>query len=288
LLVVIAIIAILAAILFPVFAQAKEAAKSTTCLSNGKGIATAALLYANDFDDDITPWEINYRRTTTGKPLNPHVTASLDGQVDGLWTETIQPYMKNKGILFCPSTSLGNIQKAMDDAACDGNGVAGSGSVGAGVWPPLSYPRGKSLGWQNDMASYYSLPWNLWGNVLYQNGVDLCNKDGLDPYAHYPGGGWYTDFATAEREAHFSNVPLTSVNEPARTALSGDAGTYIYPSVSRTGILFGCEGRFRHKGTGANYSFCDSHASYLPNNPERFLAATSGGCLYEKYFSYDR
>jgi prepilin-type N-terminal cleavage/methylation domain-containing protein len=51
LLVVIAIIAILAAILFPVFAQAKAAAKKTACLSNAKQIGTAALIYATDHDD---------------------------------------------------------------------------------------------------------------------------------------------------------------------------------------------------------------------------------------------
>ncbi len=51
LLVVIAIIAILAAILFPVFAQAKEAAKKTACLSNGKQIGTAVMLYLGDSDD---------------------------------------------------------------------------------------------------------------------------------------------------------------------------------------------------------------------------------------------
>lgn len=52
LLVVIAIIAILAAILFPVFAQAKSAAKKTSCLSNVKQMATAAQLYLGDFDDN--------------------------------------------------------------------------------------------------------------------------------------------------------------------------------------------------------------------------------------------
>src|SRR4051794_16440535 len=51
LLVVIAIIAILAAILFPVFAQAKAAAKKTACLSNVKQMATAAQLYLGDNDD---------------------------------------------------------------------------------------------------------------------------------------------------------------------------------------------------------------------------------------------
>ena len=51
LLVVIAIIAILAAILFPVFAQAKEAAKKTKCVSNQKQLGTAFMLYSSDYDD---------------------------------------------------------------------------------------------------------------------------------------------------------------------------------------------------------------------------------------------
>ncbi len=51
LLVVIAIIAILAAILFPVFAQAKAAAKKTSDLSNIKQMGTATVMYNNDYDD---------------------------------------------------------------------------------------------------------------------------------------------------------------------------------------------------------------------------------------------
>src|SRR2546423_13888476 len=53
LLVVISIIAILASILFPVFARAKEAAKKTTCLANMRQIGVAFTLYLNDFDDTM-------------------------------------------------------------------------------------------------------------------------------------------------------------------------------------------------------------------------------------------
>src|SRR5436190_5033002 len=53
LLVVIAIIAILAAILFPVFAQARERARQTSCLSNIKQLGTALLMYVQDYDETL-------------------------------------------------------------------------------------------------------------------------------------------------------------------------------------------------------------------------------------------
>ena len=58
LLVVIAIIAILAAILFPVFAQAKAAAKQSVCLSNNKQLGAAMMLYLND-NNDLFPSSVN-------------------------------------------------------------------------------------------------------------------------------------------------------------------------------------------------------------------------------------
>src|SRR6476660_7967870 len=85
LLVVIAIIAILAAILFPVFAQAKEAAKKTSCLGNLKQLATATFLYAGDADDTLcqTSWE----SANTQQPFNPA------GKYQIHWTYLMQPYI---------------------------------------------------------------------------------------------------------------------------------------------------------------------------------------------------
>jgi prepilin-type N-terminal cleavage/methylation domain-containing protein len=68
LLVVIAIIAILAAILFPVFAQAKLAAKKTSGLSQVKQIGTAMQLYVGDYDDVLFPYRLN---GGAGQTINP-------------------------------------------------------------------------------------------------------------------------------------------------------------------------------------------------------------------------
>lgn len=84
LLVVIAIIAILAAILFPVFAQAKEAAKKTADLSNTKQHATATIMYSGDYDD-VFPRQV-YRRPN----------ADVGGwQAPFTWREGLMPYVKN-------------------------------------------------------------------------------------------------------------------------------------------------------------------------------------------------
>jgi prepilin-type N-terminal cleavage/methylation domain-containing protein/prepilin-type processing-associated H-X9-DG protein len=93
LLVVIAIIAILAAILFPVFAQAREKARQISCLSNLKQIATAMHLYSQDFDEkipsllQIAPW-------------HPRARPS-DGSLAWVWM--IEPYVKNHQVFYCPS-----------------------------------------------------------------------------------------------------------------------------------------------------------------------------------------
>ena len=88
LLVVIAIIAILAAILFPVFAQAKVAAKKTANLSNTKQYVLGAIMYSGDYDDQ-TPIAQN------DDPNQPEGLPTFLGLI-------IQPYMKNWDLLRCP------------------------------------------------------------------------------------------------------------------------------------------------------------------------------------------
>jgi prepilin-type N-terminal cleavage/methylation domain-containing protein/prepilin-type processing-associated H-X9-DG protein len=104
LLVVIAIIAILAAILFPVFAQAREKARQTVCLSNLKQIGLGGLMYMQDYDEKFYPYVGEFTATKrvfwhSGYSVNtPKWTTRTDW---GL----LDPYMKNAAIEDCPSAS---------------------------------------------------------------------------------------------------------------------------------------------------------------------------------------
>jgi len=85
LLVVIAIISILAAILFPVFAQAKSAALSSVCLSNVRQISTGEILYQADFDDRFES-EVKIGMESVGDPM----------------VDELRPYLKSRTVLNCP------------------------------------------------------------------------------------------------------------------------------------------------------------------------------------------
>jgi len=111
LLVVIAIIAILAAILFPVFAQAREKARQTSCLSNTKQMGLSILMYVQDYDETF------------------HI-----GQQDNwnnAWPVAVQPYCKNLQMFRCPSDADRTYQS------------------GGGTWQgaPISYAVNGLIAW---------------------------------------------------------------------------------------------------------------------------------------------
>ena len=100
LLVVIAIIAILAAILFPVFAQAKAAAKKTAALSNFKQVGLGLTMYAND-SDDVNVYANPLRNDATNA-WEPDDQGNPGNWWSGGWMFKTQPYLKNKNIFVSP------------------------------------------------------------------------------------------------------------------------------------------------------------------------------------------
>ena len=109
LLVVIAIIAILAAILFPVFAQAREKARAIACLSNTKQIGLAYAQYTQDYDE-MTP-NISKAKTGVGLDGQPYVQT---------WYMILQPYVKSQTVFLCPDrTATFTVQNTKPSGAAD-------------------------------------------------------------------------------------------------------------------------------------------------------------------------
>jgi prepilin-type N-terminal cleavage/methylation domain-containing protein/prepilin-type processing-associated H-X9-DG protein len=186
LLVVIGIIGILAAMLFPVFAQAREKARAAVCLSNCKQIGASIMLYADDYDESIVPW-LTARET----PDQPHSQR--------IWVAKLQPYIKNgggtqaSGVFNCPSYTDANLFKASDAPDCDGPGSLEQ------AFPP------------QEVYAHY-------GIVYQMNGVAGSGTQ-QDPYYEYAGSyGYPADQGGLTRS-------LASVMRPAETALVGDGIT---------------------------------------------------------------
>ncbi len=143
LLVVIAIIAILAAILFPVFAQARAKARQVSCLSNQKQVGTALMMYVQDYDE-VFPMAFGTNAAGAWRvgaygpvPANwrPGSSASYlrHGQV--FWANAIQPYMKSYAALLCPEGTVTDL-------------------AGVNYTAPVTTPLGVSYGYNGLLHTY--------------------------------------------------------------------------------------------------------------------------------------
>jgi prepilin-type N-terminal cleavage/methylation domain-containing protein len=247
LLVVIAIIAILAAILFPVFAQAREKARSISCLSNAKQMGTAVMMYAQDYEEAIVPWISCGAGQGCGNPT----------RAERLWPMKLQPYIKNgggigpQGIFKCPSYSDSKLMEAADSPDCDGPGAL------APYFPPL------------ERYADYGIAWHQASMV--GSGTQV------DPYWQFPGS-----FAYPPAYGPVTRT-LAEIKRPAETALVTDGITIVGGGYFV--ITFGCEAAAMHTG-GGNHVFLDGHAKWLARNSERYLAQTSNGAWYKRFYCF--
>jgi len=153
LLVVIAIIAILAAILFPVFAQAKLAAKKTSSLSNVKQLGLAIQMYLNDYDDRYLP---AFNGATPGGAWGEYSSAGVDLHI--LWDINIQPYVKSINLFFSPVDSEAGHE--LNNLSWAGVGI----SFGTNGW---------LTGWNNGFLLHGPMGIEGWQGWL--NGADGTN-----------------------------------------------------------------------------------------------------------------
>ncbi|GIV17563.1 MAG: hypothetical protein KatS3mg022_2998 [Armatimonadota bacterium] len=241
LLVVIAIIAILAAILFPVFAQAREQARKTQCLSNAKQIGLASMMYAQDYDETLpeTGWV-----GPCSAPQSQGCRVDTSGS-DPYWSGVfafplaIMPYQKNYQILVCPSDpDKGGFNKY-------GSYCYEAQLLAAGV--PRAYSGIRSV--VNGMRDV--LPLSYAGN-------------------YYLAGGYYVSWDAYDCR---KMLPMASIQFPAQTFYVTDvgsriesngnafAGWYIAPGYDNSAPNRRWPKGQRHQN-GRNWIFADGHAKY--------------------------
>lgn len=123
LLIVISIVSILAAILFPVFAKARENARRSACQSNLKQLGIAQVMYAQDYDELVMP-----------------VAAG-----DQRWPEILSPYIKMRAFVICPTADYNSATSfgiTYQEAVNDPTGVTPSGATNDyvyGLYPSYGY-----------------------------------------------------------------------------------------------------------------------------------------------------
>ncbi|WP_025226641.1 prepilin-type N-terminal cleavage/methylation domain-containing protein [Fimbriimonas ginsengisoli] len=251
LLVVIAIIAILAAILFPVFAQAKEAAKKSACLNNNKQIGLGTMLYSNDFDDTL--------------PMGSYLLAGMPAAVTV--QDLVEPYLK----VGSGSAGRPDAPAARKDTAfwtCPDMGTnfipKTAGDPDPGPFPAQFYSRS---------ASYIPN-----GNIMPTMHVAALAR------------GWFPGAirAITSLEAP-SNVVLFTEGWGYIGTTAGDDWTSGcrgqeegFPTIP--GKILGradnyCAGRYRHNG-GAVYVLADGHTKWFASPQSSWRAPSTSGAAY--------
>ena len=228
LLVVIAIIAILAAILFPVFAKARAQARKASCISNMKQLATAQLMYVQDFDEKYSHWQDNNMWGSTLQPLTP------GGQhYDAMWMAQTLPYIKNTGVFGCPNDARDT------DPVNGGNAAGWNYAFANGKYFLCSYGISEYLVGQGGKYSKIASITYPANTVLYTSaGGPLINDWGYCDASHLVAQGvsrtWY---------ANYSDWP------PDDTTQAG------YDKYNK----------YAQHEPGSVIAYTDGHAAYLPN-----------------------
>jgi prepilin-type N-terminal cleavage/methylation domain-containing protein/prepilin-type processing-associated H-X9-DG protein len=276
LLVVIAIIAILAAILFPVFAQAKGAAKKTACASNMRQIGLGVVMYQADWDDTFCP----------GYYYNsPNGPGSLDNSGINAWSGLIMPYVKSYKVFVCPEDKIKG--QAPTNFLGDnlGEGVPGGAISGAAIQdnqaPRSSYgvneqlmprPRGGVGG------TLVGQPQNIVGagqvddpsNTItiveftdYLNALSGGGPGGVKFKSHRPVDALALDAAGTipYDTSNTNNSPIYTVSPNASKTLFDAQPTIPFGASSFPHIVYMNSGR--HGGAlGNNFVYMDGHVKF--------------------------
>jgi len=245
LLVVIAIIAILAAILFPVFAQARESARTASCSSNVKQLSLAVLQYIQDYDEKF-PIAQSVLYPATQAPDTPW--GLWRSHYIG-WDKICQPYIKNTQVFHCPSAPDGP-----DSGSTVAQGADDSWRTGANQYFLNKQLSGdpQTEGWVSDFR-----PQKL-ANLAFPAMTILVGEGtagGATGQINHEYDGW----AYADGHHHMLNGMWGQADSDPWSNTPQQLCTY--GNQVNHSVWSGIPDLKRHKD-GANYSFSDGHVKW--------------------------
>ena len=230
LLVVIAIIAILAAILFPVFAQAREKARQTSCLSNEKQLGLGVLQYVQDYDEMFPP--------------------ASNVWVDS-WSITTQPYVKSYAVFRCPSDGDTDLRPALIPWA--GVSISYGANMDNNGYAFGSFKALGPFGLGNPSTGFWYIPSLMLADIKQPTGgIMLAEKHNGDSRA-VGGDGNASNYSAGFTEAGWvGNIDGTTPS----LIPNGTRAAAKYPN--------GPDGAVSAKHAQmANFLFCDGHAKAM-------------------------
>ncbi|HWD37350.1 MAG TPA: prepilin-type N-terminal cleavage/methylation domain-containing protein [Fimbriimonas sp.] len=245
LLVVIAIIAILAAILFPVFAQAKAAAKRTADLSNVKNIALGMIMYGGDYDDCVAP-------VMQGYWDQPRYNLIL-------WKDSVLPYIKNGGLYPRPG------EPPYTRAQQGDGGIFNSPTYDFGFGPNADGNTG-------DSSTRFPVSFGVNCDAGKNEGIAGSNADSGQTNEYSTIWPWVQWWSWTQPYNSGGSGNFTALQNPANTAMIVPTRSE-YPNVQANYFAYGCNnpgngcttlanGLTVMRGSGnkiVNLSFFDGH-----------------------------
>lgn len=158
LLVVIAIIAILAAILFPVFAQARAQARKTSCLSNVKQLTLSIAMYTQDYDETLP------LIFSAGSFTDPEVFYPFGSVPTASWHNLVKPYIKNWQLSICPDSQMTQSDPVNFYDPFLNFGMPPLSAIhGKAQWGDRYYSQGQQVYWQGVGGSFGDSGWTEGG-----------------------------------------------------------------------------------------------------------------------------
>jgi prepilin-type N-terminal cleavage/methylation domain-containing protein/prepilin-type processing-associated H-X9-DG protein len=281
LLVVISIISILAAILLPALARAREAANRVSCANNLKQLGLSFIMYAGENGGVLPPGATNRAWGETGLPIGSSTAggypANLVRNNFTFEARAVYPdFLADMRVLVCPSGLVGRGTPKdrwfMDETFSLDRIPADvlNNAQNSAVLARLQGLRGDCECVTNQMYTYFPYAivtdeqglflWDELSRRMYIGDTDFMTEDQavndswlLDAYGHAPGGG-NTFYRTSVNVGRFF---IRDINNPTYGAMADSEIPVIFDSVSDNGVL-----KMNHTPRGGNILYLDGHVSF--------------------------